>query len=212
MSKSVPAAALTDVDMYRHAIWSYRGALELLEGGCVSLLGCGRPDEEAVRRSRRLAREVTEIGWGVAARLAPGVPLEAMQAAHEARGWVIGVMRAGFDVFGSHELHDFGKLLAREHLLLSEVCGPSSRRSHTSNIACMMAAITEASILVTNSGLAHTQYQACLSWGRPFFVLASAARRPPDWLDLERPGVSVISDFDDLLGALCSLPRPKHGW
>lgn len=167
-------------------LFYYRGDIGLIESPAVSIVGTRKCSQEGRRRARETARQLTEAGYSIVSGLAAGIDTEAMNEAVLAGGRAIGVLGTPITVSYPASNRSFQELVAREHLLISQV--PfyryaqepfRARRRYFPERNVTMAALSRATVIVEageTSGTL-TQARACLHLGKPLFVLESCFRQ-----------------------------------
>jgi DNA processing protein len=179
----------------------------LLRRPKVSIVGSRNASEEGLRRAARLARLLVSRDAVVVSGLALGVDTAAHRAAITAGGRTIAVIGTPLDKVYPRENSDLQRLIAQEHLLVSQfpVGHPTTRASFPMRNRTM-ALIVDASVIVEagdTSGSLSQGWEA-LRLARTLFIMKSVADRP----DLKWPrqmlnyGAQILNDPEDLLEAL----------
>jgi DNA processing protein len=191
----------------------YQGAWELTETRCVAVVGTRKPTDDALKRTRRLARALVEKDFTIVSGLASGIDTAAHTAAIEANGRTVAVIGTPLGVYYPPENRDLQDRIARDFLLISQV--PVLRYSKQAvpqnrlffperNVT--MSALTEATIIIEageTSGTL-TQARAALHQGRKLLILDSLFERADlTWPAVyEARGAVRVRDADDIWKAL----------
>lgn len=160
----------------------YRGAIDLMDSRCISVVGAREASADGINRSRRVVRELVREGFTIVSGLAAGIDTAAMTEAIELGGSTIGVIGTPINKVYPAENASLQERVAKEHLLISQV--PFYRYAHESfnnrrfyfpQRNELMAALSEATIIVEASDTSGslTQARAALQQGRKLFVLNS---------------------------------------
>jgi DNA processing protein len=186
--------------------WS--GDLSLLKAKCVCVIGARDVSEAGALRARRVARELTESGVVVTSGLAKGVDVAAHKGAIDARGSTIAVIGTPIDKAYPAEHSEVQMDIYRDHLLISQFRpGQRTFPSDFPKRNKLMAALTDASIIVEASDTSGTLHQAaeCVRLGRWLFIMRSVAEnRDLEWPAkfLNSPRVAVLSSVQEVLDAI----------
>lgn len=187
----------------------YRGDLDLLSMPLkVAVVGSREASEDGVRRARKLSKRLVEDGAVIVSGLARGIDTAAHTAAMDAGGKTIGVIGTPISENYPKENVALQELIAREHLLVSQV--PVLRYASQStywnrlffperNIT--MSALTHATVIVEageTSGTL-TQARAALHQQRKLFILDSCFKRGLKWPEkfLGLGAIRVV-DYEDI--------------
>jgi len=154
----------------------YVGNLDLLRRPAVSIVGTREVSEDGRQRAWRLARELTEAGVVVVSGLARGIDTAAHMSAIEHGGATAAVIGTPIDKAYPAENAELQETIYRDHLLLSPF--PIGERVFPSNFPKrnrVMAALTDASVIVEASDTSGTLHQAaeCQRLGRWLFIAKS---------------------------------------
>ena len=191
----------------------YQGAWELSEMRGLAIVGSRKPSIEGVRRAERLARECVGQGFAVVSGLATGIDTAAHTAAIATGGVTIGVIGTPIGSFYPKENRELQDLIAREHLLISQVpvlryaVQPfPQKRLYFPERNATMSALTEGTIIVEageTSGTL-TQARAALYQGRKLFILDNCFHNPKiTWpARFEAKGAIRVRTPDDTWKAL----------
>lgn len=177
-------ARLRDADHPVELVY-YQGDWSLSETPSVAVVGTRTPTPEGANNARRIATALVREGFTVVSGLAKGVDSEAHHAAVAAGGRTIAVI--GTPLFKAYprENAELQALIARDHLLISQVPFLRYQRQHykanslffpARNVT--MSALTKATIIVEAGNTSGTlvQARAALSQGRRLFILESCFR------------------------------------
>jgi hypothetical protein len=107
---------LTELALER-PLWAV-GDRELLQQPCAAVIGIREVSPEGAARARRLARELTQAGIVVLSGLARGVDTEALSAAIQAGGRVVGVIGTPLDKASPVQNSELQQEIYRNHLLI----------------------------------------------------------------------------------------------
>jgi len=186
----------------------YAGSLPLLDSPAVSIVGTREVSEEGRGRARRLARELAREGVLVVSGLARGVDTAAHLGAIDEGGRTAAVIGTPLDKAYPAENATLQEKIYHDHLLLTPF--PAGERVYPSNFPKrnrVMAAITDATVIVEASDTSGTLHQAaeCGQLGRWLFIMKSVAedRRlswPAKFIGKER--VAVLSATMEILDAI----------
>lgn len=187
---------------------SYAGNLALLKRPCVSVIGARNVSEQGASRARRVGRLLAEAGVVVTSGLARGVDFEAHSGALDSGGNTIAVIGTPLDRVYPAEHAELQEEIYRNHLLVSQFRnGQKTFPSDFPKRNRLMAALTDASIIVEASDSSGTLHQAaeCVRLNRWLFIMKSVLDdQDLEWpyTFLKEPKVSVLSSIDDVLVAL----------
>lgn len=181
----------------------------LRKGVRVSVVGSRRASEEGRRRAHRLTKTLAEQGITVVSGLARGIDAEAHWTTIRHGGRTIGVLGTGLDRAYPPENQDLQRLLAREHLLVSQFpLGTPSLRGNFPQRNRTMALVSDATVIVEASERSGTQSQAweTLRLGRPLFLLRSLIENgsAPWAAKLVYYGARVLAEPEELIEELPS--------
>lgn len=187
----------------------YRGFWDLIYTPSVAIVGTRNPSEDGLKRARMLARMLVDDGYTVVSGLATGIDTAAHTAAIAHSGNTIAVIGTAIDHQYPKENADLQELIAREHLLISQVPvwrysqqGPAGNRLFFPERNVTMSAITKATIIVEASDTSGTliQARAALKQGRKLFILESCFHNPSiTWPHkYEQQGAHRVKNFDEI--------------
>jgi DNA processing protein len=187
------------------------GDTSLLQRRCISVVGARKVTREGAARARRLARELVASGVVVVSGLAEGVDTEAMSAAIDAGGRVVGVIGTPLDRAYPAKNKRLQELVYREHLLVSQF--PQGSRVFQSNFPArnrLMALLSDATVVVEASDTSGSLHQAveCQRLGRWLFIARSviddkALEWPQKFLRYER--CRPLERTDEMLATVYSV-------
>lgn len=188
-------------------VW-FAGYRSLLDRPSVAIVGTRNVSEGGRLRARKLARELVQRGYVIVSGLAKGVDTEALAAALEARGHVIGVIGTPIEKAYPIENASLQEMIAKDHLLLSPFApGTRTFPNHFPERNRVMAAISDATAIIEASDTSGTLHQAaeCLRLGRWLFIAKSVVDNktlawPQKFISYER--TKVFSTTDDIDQAL----------
>jgi DNA processing protein len=178
-------------------------------GPRVAVIGSRKATQEGLRRTRRLARELSQNGVTIVSGLAAGVDTAAHRSALEAGGRTIAVIGTPLDQAYPSSNRQLQGLLAEQHLVVSQFAvGTATQPRNFPQRNRTMALISHASVIVEageSSGSLSQGWEA-LRLGRPLFLLRSIVDDP----NLQWPakmldyGASVLTAVEDLLDVIPS--------
>jgi DNA processing protein len=162
-------------------IWCAGDIALLRRPGSVAIVGTRDVSADGAARARRLARELAARQIVVVSGLAKGVDTEALTAAIEAGGSVIGVIGTALDQAYPIENASLQELIALEHLIVSQF-QPGSRTfpGHFPERNRLMAAMSDATAIIEAGDTSGTLHQAaeCVRLGRWLFIAKSVMDDP----------------------------------
>ncbi|MBX3571063.1 MAG: DNA-processing protein DprA [Mesorhizobium sp.] len=154
----------------------YAGDLSLLSRACVSVIGARNVSAEGAARARRISKELAYAGVVVTSGLAKGVDVEAHSATLEAGGHTVAVIGTPLDKCYPIENARIQEEIWLNHLLISQFrTGQRTFPSDFPKRNRLMAAITDASVIIEASDTSGTLHQAveCVNLGRWLFIANS---------------------------------------
>lgn len=201
--KPTQRSLFLDSDGLEPEVW-WSGSLEILNNPCASVIGARDVSDAGRSRARRIARELSDLGVTVVSGLARGVDFEAHTSAIAAGGKTVAVIGTPINRVYPVENTELQQKIAAEHLLLSQF--QPGQRTFPSDFPKrnrLMAAVSDASIIVEASDTSGTLHQAseCVRLGRWLFILKSVVdNHSLTWPSrfLKEPRVVVMSSTDDL--------------
>jgi DNA processing protein len=174
----------------------------------VAIVGTREVSADGAARARRLSRELAERHIVVVSGLAKGVDTEALTAAIEAGGSVIGVIGTSLDHAYPIENAPLQELIALNHLIVSQFRpGSRTRPGHFPERNRLMAALTDATAIIEAGDASGTLHQAaeCMRLGRWLFI----AKNVMDDRSIEWPArfkdqanVRTLTKTSDILDVL----------
>jgi DNA processing protein len=169
-----------DIDPESQRLWCV-GDTDLVANPAVAIIGTRNASPAGAARARRLGRELAREGVVVASGLARGIDTEALQEAIRENGRVFAVIGTPLDRAYPAENAELQRAIYERHLLVSQF--PPGARVHPSNFPerdKIMAALTDASVIIEASDTSGTLHQAaeCVRLGRWLFVAASVLADP----------------------------------
>jgi DNA processing protein len=192
------------------AIIYAKGDLGLLESPSISIVGTRKASPGGRKRAIKLSRELVDADLTIVSGLATGIDTEALTAAIESGGRVIGVIGTPIDEYYPKENRGLQDEIARNHLLISQVPffrykdeAFKMRRFYFPMRNVTMAALSLGTVIVEASETSGTmtQARACLQQGRKLFVLESCFEDPQlTWpLNYEKRGAIRVRTTEDIL-------------
>lgn len=181
------------------------GEVGLVDSPSVAIVGSRKVSAEGARRAQKLARGLANAGVVVVSGLAEGVDFNAHTAAIEAGGRTIGVLGTALDKAYPAKHAPLQERIYREHLLISQFRpGDRVHRSNFPQRNKLMAAITDATVIIEASNTSGTLHQAseCARIGRWLFIAKSVVDDPRlDWPQKFLGGrqVRVLEQVSDVL-------------
>ena len=198
---------------YPIELFYYKGDLELLNSPCVSVVGSRSCSDEGKRRAAKLVRGLVEADYTVVSGLALGVDTVALETTMDCGGKVVGVIGTPIDQYYPKENSELQDLIAKDHLLISQVPFYRYQTEHFRNRRIYfpqrnetMSALSEATIIIEageTSGTL-TQARAAIAQGRKLFILNSCfENKSLSWPKLyEEKGAIRVRDFEDIFSNL----------
>lgn len=183
----------------------YSGCLRNVASPSVAIVGTRNVSPEGAARARRLAKGLARAGVGVVSGLADGVDTEALTEAIRCGGRVAAVIGTPIDKAYPAKNAELQEEIYRNHLLISQFpVGQKTYRSNFPERNRLMAAITDATIVIEASDTSGTLHQSaeCQRLGRWLFILKSVAENPYlTWPDRFRPYEKcvVLESVEDVL-------------
>lgn len=164
----------------------FRGDWSLAESPSIAVVGTRSPSDDGASNAARIARALVREGYTVVSGLAKGIDSAAHRAAIEAGGRTIAVIGTPLTEAYPKENSALQELIAREHLLVSQVPflrykqqAFKTRRLFFPARNVTMSALTRATIIVEAGETSGTlvQARAAINQGRQLFILDSCFRR-----------------------------------
>jgi DNA processing protein len=187
----------------------------LRRGPRVSIVGSRNASNEALRRTRVLARSLVERGMIIVSGLAIGIDTVAHETALELGGHTIAVLGTPLDEFFPPQNRALQETLMRDELVVSQF--PLGSPIQPKNFPMRnrtMALLSDATIIVEateKSGTVHQGWES-LRLGRLLFILENLATKPGlSWpSEMLRYGAQVLSR-ENLELALEGMPEIPRG-
>ncbi|MEI8715661.1 DNA-processing protein DprA [Mesorhizobium sp. ISC11] len=159
----------------------YSGDLSLLLRKCVSVIGARDVSPDGQARAKRVAKELSDFGIVVTSGLAKGVDIAAHRGAIDAGGKTIAVIGTPIEKAYPIEHAETQMEIYTDHLLISQFRpGQRTFPSDFPKRNRLMAALTDASVIVEASDTSGTLHQAveCTKLGRWLFIANSVVEDP----------------------------------
>ncbi len=198
---------------YPMALFYYKGALQLLDSRCVSVVGSRKASKRGLEEASRIGYSLAENGYTVVSGLAEGIDTAALTSSLAQSGDVIAVIGTPIDEYYPKKNRDLQDYISKHSLLISHVPFLYYKNAHFQVKRRLfparnevMSAISEATIIVeagTSSGTL-TQAKACLDQGRKLFILDFNFDNPHiDWPErFEKLGAVRVSSMSEILDHL----------
>lgn len=184
------------------------GALEILKGKIVAIVGSRAASYDGQRRAARLAKELTAAGVVVSSGLAKGIDTAALTSAIEYGGKVLAVIGTPLDVAYPAENKRLQETIYANHLLLTPF--KVGQRVYPSNFPQrnrVMALLSDATVIVEASDTSGTLHQAaeCVRQNRLLFIAKSVVDDnsltwPKQFVG--KACVRVLEKTEDILSAI----------
>lgn len=191
----------------------YQGNWELVDTKSVAIVGTRAPSEEGEFNAGLIAHKLVKSGFTIVSGLAKGIDSAAHHAALHAGGNTIAVIGTPLDQCYPKENRDLQDLIARDHLVISQVPFLRYRDQNfktnrlffpARNVT--MSALTSATIIVEAGNTSGTlvQARAALAQKRKLFILDSCFRRADlTWpTRFEKMGAVRVKNVTDIIGML----------
>lgn len=204
-----------DLRKAKHPIelFYFKGNLDILNSKSISIVGAREVTQKGKLRAERLAKELGSAGYTIVSGLAKGVDTAALTSAISNGYNTIAVIGTPIDKYYPKENIELQNLIAREHLLISQVPfyryenEPFNAHKHYfPRRNATMAAISEATVIVEASDTSGTltQARACIQQGKKLFILESCFQNTKiSWpAYYEKLGAIKISSTEDILSHL----------
>ena len=183
------------------------GDVSLVKRPSVAIVGTRNVSELGAARARKLARELSQAGIVVVSGLAKGVDTEALTAALDEGGSVIGVIGTPVDRAYPIENARLQERIYKEQLLISQF--EQGQRVFPSNFPernKLMAAISDATVIIEASETSGTLHQAaeCVRLGRWLFIAKSLMEAGLQWPSrfIDSPIARTLTETRNVLEAL----------
>ncbi len=186
--------------------WS--GNIDLLKLPSVSVIGARSVTDEGRARARRVAKGLALAGVVVTSGLAKGIDTAAHSGVIEAGGKTIAVIGTPLNKAYPAENSQLQETIYTDHLLISQFHpGQRTFQSDFPKRNRLMAAISDASVIVEASDTSGTLHQAaeCIRLGRWLFIMRSVVENekltwPKRFLD--NPRTIVLTSVNDILNRI----------
>ncbi len=186
----------------------YRGELRPDDAYSVAVVGPRRPSPEGLARARRLACLLAAHGVTVLSGLARGIDTAAHEGCLAAGGRTIAVLGSGIRRIYPPENAGLAERIAAGGAVVSQFwpdTGPASSTFPRRNV--VMSGMGQGTVVVGASETSGARMQARLAieHGKQVFLLANLVTDRP-WARryLDRPGVTAVSEVDDIIRSLRS--------
>jgi DNA processing protein len=187
----------------------FQGWWDLVESPSVAVVGTRTPSERGIARAQKLARSLVGDGYTVVSGLAAGIDTAVHRTAVESGGRTIAVIGTPLSMAYPKENSSLQALIAREHLLVSQVpIVHHSRQRWYENRSFFpqrnvtMSALTQATIIVEASDTSGTlmQARAAIQQKRRLFILDSCFENPAlTWpRRYEAEGAIRVKEYEDI--------------
>jgi len=184
------------------------GDRTLLKRKCVSIVGTREVSDLGWRRAARLARELAGSGVVVVSGLAKGVDTAALESAIESHGGTVAVIGTPLSKAYPAENALLQETIWRQHLLISPFSeGEQIFKANFPKRNRVMAAISDATVIIEASDTSGTLHQAaeCQRLGRWLFIAKSVAENPDlKWPNsfLGQPKTAILERAEDILAVI----------
>lgn len=184
----------------------YEGDFSFLEEGRrVSVVGSRNVTGAGTKRAQKITRHLVSEGITVVSGLAEGVDTIAHKTAIEAGGHTIAVIGTPIDQYYPKSNFDLQKLIAKDHLLISQF--PKGYPSAAKNFPIRnrtMALISDATIIIEASEKSGTKHQGweALRLGRSLFIMENVANQNLSWVsEMLNYGAQILTteNYKDLI-------------
>ncbi len=193
----------------------YQGWWDLVESRSIAVVGTRRPSQQAIARTRSLARKLAGDKFTVVSGLANGIDTVAHRTAIEHGGRTMAVIGTPLSVRYPSENADLQEQIAKDFLVITQVPvvryerpNPTANRIFFPERNITMSALTEATIIVEAGETSGTLVQArhALKQRKKLFILESNFHNPSlTWPHrLERMGAVRARDYDDIRAHLAN--------
>lgn len=190
----------------------YQGKWDYVESRSVAVVGTRKPSADALKRTKRLVRELVADDWTIVSGLAAGVDTVAHETALECGGRTIAVIGTPLSETYPKENAELQARIAKEFLVISQVpvikyasADWRINRGFFPERNVTMSALTQATIIVEASETSGTltQARAALAQGRKLFILDSCFKAGLTWpFTYERRGALRVKEFGQIKAAL----------
>lgn len=187
----------------------------------IAIVGTRHPSDEGVRRTAKLVAMLVKEKYTIVSGLAAGVDTVAHETAIKCGGDTIAVIGTPLDQVYPKQNEALQRLIAREHLLISQVPvlvsanrPPTFTRMFFPERNITMSALTQATVIVEAGETSGTliQARAALKQKRKLFILNSNfGVKGLTWpRKYEEKGAIRVRDFNDILDHLHGDESPQR--
>jgi DNA protecting protein DprA len=199
---------LRDASGRREVTAFYAGDLDVLDAPTISIVGTREASDLGWRRASQLARDLAKAKVTIVSGLAKGIDTAALSSAISNGGRVAAVIGTPLDKAYPAENAELQQQIYAHHLLVTPFkVGGRVFRSNFPIRNRMMAAISDATVIVEASDTSGTLHQAaeCVRLRRWLFIAKSVVEdRSLSWPRkfLDYPRTKTLTSTDDLLKTL----------
>jgi DNA processing protein len=189
-----------------------RGELRAHDDRALAVVGTRSASNEGREQAARLARDLVDHGATVLSGLATGIDTSAHQATLEARGRTVAVMGTGIRrIYPAENRELAARIVEAGGALVSQFWPDAPPTRYTFPMRnVVMSGMGVGTVVVEASSTSGAKMQArlALDHGKRLFLVESLVLQE-SWAReyAERPGATVVSSVDDVLGALESETR-----
>ena len=187
----------------------FQGKWDLIHTPSVAVVGTRKPNDNSIRRTRKLVKALLADKFTIVSGLAEGIDTVAHKTAIAEGGQTIGVIGTPLGHVYPKSNEDLQKEIAKEFLLISQIPveryeaqTPRTNRFFFPERNKTMSALTEATIIVEASETSGTLVQAreALKQGRKLFILNSCFENSAlTWpAKYESEGATRVYEYDDI--------------
>lgn len=191
----------------------YKGAWDLINTKCVSVVGTRKPSIDGIKRTKKLVKSLVQDGYTIVSGLATGIDTVAHNTAIEYGGKTIGVIGTPLTHQYPKENSALQETIANKFLLITQV--PFCRYEHQNinlnrlffperNIT--MSALSLGTIIIEAGETSGTliQARAALAQERKLFILDNCFRNSQlTWpLKYEKKGAIRVKEYSDIINVL----------
>lgn len=194
----------------------YRKGAYGFERPCLAIVGSRRPTFYGVTVAKRLALELTRLGYCVVSGLARGIDTAAHEGALEAGGPTAAVLGTGIDIVYPPENLELFRRIGDQGAILSEF--PLGRRADRSSFAMrnrIVSGMSVAVVVVESAvdGGAMITARFAGEHGRLLFAVPGRIDQPTSGgcHQLIRDGATLLTGVDDILSELSYLGGLRPG-
>jgi DNA processing protein len=189
----------------RPALLFVRGEISAGDERSVAIVGSRRASPEGRAHARRLATELSELGYVVASGLAAGIDAAAHTAALDVGGRTLAMVGTGVDRVYPAEHAGLQRTIAERGAVIScfwPTDGPSRQSFPVRN--AVLSGLTRATVIVEASSTSGTRIQArrALAHGRPVCLASKLLAQPWARELADRPNVHVADTADEIAAVI----------